>query len=117
MNISTLLVGILFLGMYSASLGQCEHCLDIFDMDVRTVRTEFSREITRQNLFKWFNSTLSERTEMIEDEGFDLNAKAIVKKIPIDIGLNSKNSSHHSNDYRVYKESISKQFISDENLN
>lgn len=99
-----------------AQFADC-NCNDLFDKDVRTEHGKFDRQDTKADIYKWFVSNTQQRQSLLEDDNFDLNAKAIVKKIPIDVGFGSSSSSQSEIVRTIYNESINQQFLSDLNLN
>lgn len=91
-------------------------CNDLFDKDLKTTYSTYNQRESKQIIFKYFKSDQTTRKKMQNDFSIEGSASAVIKKIPIDVGLNIGSSSSKNKYYSMYRETIDNNYVSDEIL-
>lgn len=111
----SLLFGLFLTLSANAQVNGCT-CNDLFDKDLKTTYSTFNQQNSKQIILKYFKSDQTTRKKMQNDFSLEGSASAVIKKIPIDVGLNIGSSSSKDKYYSMYKETMENNYVSDEVL-
>lgn len=117
MKTKIILVALMTFSLQSfAQYGICK-CGEDLDRDIRTFETNFDRTNTKNYVYEYFKGTEDKRREKKSNLNFGTTANAIIEGLPVSSSSFLKIGSGSSNVSNIYTESITEQFVSDENLN
>lgn len=93
-----------------------ETCSDLFDKDLRKIYSTYKSQNSKQIILKYLKSDKETRESMQKDFSLEASAIAVIKKIPVELGLGIDNSSANTKYLSMYKEIMENEYISDDIL-